>query len=157
MWRSQRSLIAALLLSVALNLLVGGALLGQLWDGRRPQGPPPLDWAARELSPELRDELRTHMRARMVPARPLREALRAASRDIGQLAGAQPLDREALAAALRRLREAQGDYQAFMHENLLDLVEKLPPEQRLELLREALQRHEGRRGPPRPPQSIAPQ
>jgi len=148
----QQGLIAALVFSTTLNLLVGGVLVGRLLDDSRRPGPPPMAWAARELPAELRGEVRAHMRERMSSARPLRGELREAARELRLQAQAEPVDREALGAALRRMREARGAYEAFMHESLLDVLEKLPPEQRLALLREVLHRRGHRGGPPPSPQ-----
>ena len=91
------------------------------------------------------------MRAQVPLIRPLREELHGATRDLARGCGTEPLDRDALEGALARVRRARDAYQAFMYTRLLDIVEKLPPEQRVAVLREALQRRAGRGGPPRGP------
>lgn len=151
MTRSQ-ALGAALLLSVTVNLLVGGALIGRWYRWGGEPGPPPMHWVARDVDPALHEQLRSHMRRQMTQAQPLREDLRAAMREVRGLSAAETFDRAAMARSLVRLRDAQQAYQAFMHEQLLEFAQSLPVEQRVALLAGALHRGEGRRpGRPRSP------
>lgn len=145
----QHGLILALLLSLGLNLLVAGVLLGHALDARRRPEAPPMAWAARELPVQLRRDIRAQLRARAPQARALRQELRRAALALRRAAAAEPLDREALAAALQRMRRARGAYESFTHERLLEIVAGLPRKQRLAVLREVLQRRAGRDGPPR--------
>ena len=46
-----------LVLSLGLNLLVLGAVLGHAWRGGFDRGPPPLSWGLRTLSPEARAQV----------------------------------------------------------------------------------------------------
>lgn len=125
----------ALLLSVAVNLLAGGALLGHLLKDSARQPPPPMAWALREMDTALRRELQPRLRARLAGAMPQRTALRRSFRELAMAIRAEPLDRDRASAALSTLRETSRDYQAVLHESMLDILAELPPERREAALR----------------------
>lgn len=127
----------ALALSVAVNLLVGGALIGRLF--RAPPGPPPpMAWALKDLDPAVRENLRPRLRERLVEAQPARRELRLALQALGQALRQEPMDRDGASRALARLRESGSRYQAVLHESLLDLLGELPAERREAAMRAAL-------------------
>lgn len=145
-------LLGALLISVAINLLAAGVLLGRA--GARPHsGPPPGAWAAQDLSPETRRRVRQQMSARVDAVRPLRAELRRAHGRIRSAVEAEPFDPEALRAALENLRSVGDRYQQLLHDNLVDMAADLPSEEREALIRAALERSRGgmRPGGPRRP------
>ena len=136
----------ALALSVAVNLLVGGALLGRQF--RAPAGPPPpMAWALRDLDPAVRETLRPRLRERLSEAQPARRELRLALQALGQAVKREPMDREAASRALAKLRESGERYQAVLHESLLDILAELPVERREAALRAALRGKGGARLP----------
>ena len=146
----QRSLLIALIASIALNLLVAGALVGR-WT--RPAGPPPLSWTLQSVAPEPREQLRGKLRGRQAEVRPLRENMHRAMQDVRAAAATEPLDTAALTAALENARDAQTQYQAFLHGNVVEILASLPVEQRMAVLRRTLEQN-GRgekRKSPRPP------
>ena len=127
----------ALALSVAVNLLVGGALLGRLL--RPPPDPqPPMAWALRDLDPSVRETLRPQLRKRLSEAQPARRELRLALQSLGQALRQEPMDRDAASRALAQLRESGERYQAVLHESLLDILAELPAERREAAMRAAM-------------------
>ncbi|GEM_PF-4640305 len=147
----QGFLIVALLVSLAVNLLVAGVVLGH-WH-HRDSRPPPMAWATDSLTEETRQIVRQRMRSQFPKVRPLREAMRSAVQDVRQAAGAEPFDPAAMNQALEAMREVTAQYQDLMQENAVELAAQLPAEQRLALLRAVLQRlHMARMpaGPKRP-------
>ncbi len=143
---ANRWLGLALLLSVAVNLLVGGAVLGRILRDT-PAQPPPMAWALRDMDPALRRELQPRLRARLGGAMPERAALRGALQALASAIRAEPLDRDRASAALGALRQSSNSYQAVLHESMLDILMELPPERREAALR-AFLRQGGRM--PRP-------
>jgi uncharacterized membrane protein len=127
----------ALALSVAVNLLVGGALLGRLFRAA-PAPPPPMAWALRDLDPSVRETLRPQLRKRLSEAQPARRELRLALQSLGQALRQEPMDRDAASRALSQLRESGERYQAVLHESLLDILAELPAERREAAMRGAM-------------------
>jgi uncharacterized membrane protein len=141
---NRNQLLAALALSLTVNLVIAGVFIGRV---SRPGPPaePPMAWAAEELSPQLRSEIRQRMRDRLPRVQPLRGEMRDAMETVRRLAEAEAFDAPAMRQALARLREAESAYQIFMHEEVLGLAASMSPEARRALLRRALHR------PPRAP------
>jgi uncharacterized membrane protein len=149
----QQSLLVALIVSIALNLLVAGAFIGR-WT--RPAGPPPLSWALESVAPETREQLRGKLRGHQAEVRPLRENMRRAMQVVRAAAATEPLDTAALTAALESARDAQQRYQAFLHSNVVDVLASLPVEQRMAVLQRTLEQNgrgeqRKRPHPPGPP------
>ena len=155
---SRNGLVIALLVSAALNLLIAGVLLGRWTRSDAPQ-PPPLQWTARDLAPETRQQVRARLQERVTDVRPLRVEMREATTAVRRAAVAEPFEPSALKQALAELRRVQQQYQSVMHDSVVDIAAELPREQRLALLRQALERGgrgdrgSGRERPegPRPP------
>ncbi|MEE4279386.1 MAG: periplasmic heavy metal sensor [Halieaceae bacterium] len=148
-------IVLALVVSTGINLLMAGIVLGRLglggdWQRSRHE-PPPVAWAARELSPETRSLIRQRMRERLSEVRPLRQELRSAQLAVAQAADAEDFDRERLARALAELRGVSGRYEALLHDKLAALAAELPREERAALLRTALLRDRAGKRPPPPP------
>ncbi len=127
----------ALALSVAVNLLVGGAVLGRLFRSP-PATPPPMAWALRDLDPAVRETLRPQLRKRLSEAQPARRELRLALQALGEALRREPMDRDAASTALAKLRESGERYQAVLHESLLDILAELPAERREAAMRAAM-------------------
>ena len=70
------------ILSLGLNLLVLGAVLGHAWRGGFDRGPPPLSWGLRSLSPEARAQVMPRLRENLQESRAHRRALRQAARAV---------------------------------------------------------------------------
>ena len=139
-----------LVLSLGLNLLVLGAVLGHAWRGGFDRGPPPLSWGLRTLSPEARAQVMPRLRENLQESRAQRRALRQAGEAVEAAVGREPFDRPGLTEALAELRGATNAYQQQMHERALDVLAELSPEDRRAvaalLLRPGPHRH-GTSGP----------
>ncbi|MDP5070735.1 MAG: periplasmic heavy metal sensor [Congregibacter sp.] len=148
----QNVLVMTLLLSVAVNLLMAGFVIGKK---RGPQHErPPMAWATESLSPETRRKVRGQMRAQIAQVRPLRENMRKAHMEVRNAVAAETFDSEALALALQQSREVSARYQVLMHQNLVTLSAELNKEQRIALARTVLQRGQNGEKPPRRPEPL---
>lgn len=125
------ALLAGLVLSVCLNLFVGGMLLGQHLATPHPSGRGPI---IARLTEGLPDEARAAIRAELRQHGPQLEAqlraVRSARREMVALVRAPEIDRATLEASLARLRERSGAVEAIFHEAFVNAVTQLPPEVR---------------------------
>jgi uncharacterized membrane protein len=92
------------------------------------------------------------MRSQQEAFRPLRAEMADATMAVRRAISAEDYDPDALALALARMRDVSIRYQQLIHENLVDMSADLPREQRMALARAALQRNQGGKPPPRPPE-----
>jgi uncharacterized membrane protein len=139
-------MLAALLVSVALNLFLLGGLgmrMLRMEDFREARPlPPNLGWIVRDLSESRRAELGDSIRARAEQINPLRAAIFAAQRRVNELMVADEFDPEALEQAFADLRAASDRYQQATQEQTVAIFAQLTPEER-QSAREFVQR----RGP----------
>ena len=148
-----------LFLSVALNLLVIGAIAGAWGAGVRLQRevgdavvarmPGPRAFLA-ALPPQTREIMRRELADSWTESRQLRRAALEARRDAFVAASTEPYEAERVRAAFARLREADQRAIGVFHDNVVDAFARLTPEQRREAM-DAL-----RRAAPARRQSIAP-
>ena len=132
-------LVVSLIVNALLiGLLIGGGL------GKRNSGPSPHPGGgemelARGIESVVEGEdraaMRQALRAAFERSRGERRELRQARRDLGQLLGAEPYDREAVLAGFARMRAADGKMKAGLHDELAIQLEKLSVEQRRAMLR----------------------
>ena len=132
-----------LFLSVALNLLVIGAVAGAWGAGVRLQRatdeavvarmPGPRAFL-RALPPETREIMRRELANSWTESRELRRSALQARRDAFEAASAEPYDAERVRAAFERLREADQRAIGVFHDNVIDAFANLTPEQRREAL-----------------------
>lgn len=149
-----------LILSLGLNLLVLGAVLGHAWRGGFDRGPPPLSWGLRALSQEAREVVMPRLKENLAETRAQRRALRGAAEAVEAAVGREPFDRPGLTEALAGLRDATNAYQQQMHERALEVLAELSREDRRAvaalLLRPGPHRHGGPGPGGRPPGGRAP-
>ena len=153
---SERSVsYPVLLLSVAINLLLIGAMAGEWVSGaRRP--PPPMQWATNDLDEATRARVRQILEEQRPAAQTLRHDLRAIDQRLMAVIRASTLDPEALNATLSDLHRTNGEYQALLHASLESVLPTLTPPQRVDVVRRLLRGHSGpphrlKPGPGRPP------
>ena len=153
---SERSVsYPVLLLSVAINLLLIGAMAGEWVSGaRRP--PPPMQWATNDLDEATRARVRQILEEQRPAAQTLRHDLRAIDQRLMAVIRASTLDSEALNATLSDLHRTNGEYQALLHASLESVLPTLTPPQRVDVVRRLLRGHSGpphrhKSGPGRPP------
>ena len=89
-------------------------------------------------------QVRQRLQDRVAEVRPLRAEMREVAQAVRGSATAEPFDPAALKRALSEMRGVQQRYQAVMHNSVVDIAAGLPREQRLALLRQALDRENGR-------------
>lgn len=145
---SKRNLLVTLLIaSLALNLLLVGGIGWRMANARefvQSLVPPTTGWILRDLSEERRAELQPTAREGFESVRPARNEMFRAQRRVNELIGNENFDRDALAEAFAQLRELSLDYQELSHEQTVDLLERLTPEER-----QATTEFVRRGGPPR--------
>jgi len=132
-------LVVSLIVNALLiGLIIGGGL------GKRRDGPPPHPGGSEMeiargmesvVEGEDRAAMRQALRAAFERSRGERRELRQARRDLSQLLGAEPYDREAVLAGFARLRTADSNMKAGLHDELAIQLEKLSAEQRRAMLR----------------------
>ena len=132
-----------LFLSVALNLLVIGAVAGAWGAGVRLQRevgdavvarmPGPRAFL-QALPPETREIMRRELADSWTESRELRRAALQARRDAFAAAASEPYDTERVRAAFVRLREADQRAIGVFHDNVVEAFARLTPEQRREAM-----------------------
>jgi uncharacterized membrane protein len=133
-----------LFISLALNVLVIGAVAGAWGAGVRPQRqietralvermPGPRAFL-RALPPETRSVMREELADSWGESREARQAAIQARRDAFAAAAAEPYDAARVRAAFERLRAADQAAIAVFHDQLVEAFGELSPEQRREAL-----------------------
>ncbi|MDX1491467.1 MAG: periplasmic heavy metal sensor [Pseudohongiellaceae bacterium] len=133
-----------LIISLGLNLLIIGGIAARALS--RPDFrpvPPNLSWAVRNLDEQTAQQLRPVLEEYGDVIRPLRGDMFRAQRQINQLITEDPMNKEAIADAFDRLRQAGLQYQEISHRQTISLFEMLTPEQRVQ----AMSFMHGRRNP----------
>jgi uncharacterized membrane protein len=135
---NKRWLIAALVLSVVVNIALIGYLAGRA--SVREFGPPPLDTALgagrllRELPDARRETLRPLLHEHIRELRPNLHAIRTAQAEIRAAIVAEPFEAETLEAALARFQRLLGTSQARGNASLVAFIAALEPAERVLLV-----------------------
>jgi uncharacterized membrane protein len=125
---------AALIASLALNLLFIGGLAKAYWHHRHgPFGGPGMMSFARDFDPERRKTLREDFKAARETVRPLRQAVRGAWSEANTLLAAETFDKEKYRAAMDRVTEAEGRVRAAMAAAMAETASKMTAEERSKL------------------------
>lgn len=122
----------ALFVSLALNVLLIGAIVGwrlESMSAREPE-PPARGAFMASLSPDERAELRRMLRAAFFQTRNERIAARRERAAVMDLATAETYDAAAVREALRRMRAADAVLLARVDDAVVAALADLPPEQR---------------------------
>ncbi len=130
---SNRLIIIALLLSVALNLVFVGGIAyraNTVRETRTRPLPPNIGWLVRDLSEERRVELGPILSQSYDEIGPLRRSMTDAQRRINELMAAESYNPDALAQAFADLRQASDRYQVLSHEQTVALLAELTAEER---------------------------
>lgn len=118
---SRRSLLIALLVSVAVNCLAAGVLVGQrYWQRPTALGPAAFERLAAIVPEPSRDAVRDQIRARRLELFPALRELRQARLQVRDAAAAEPLSDTELEAAMLRLRQATDRVQRILHGAIVD-------------------------------------
>jgi uncharacterized membrane protein len=131
------ALLFGLIVSVAINLFLVGAISGRVINRSAIEvlPPPSVSWIMRELEPEARRTLQPQMQEYGESLRPLRGDMFRAQREVNRLMAQDPLDRDAIRTAFRELRQANIIYQEMSHEQVAAVFSQLTAEQRQRALR----------------------
>jgi hypothetical protein len=139
-----KKLTVALVISVALNLLVVGFLVGRGLRGPGKHGDlhglsgPEARFSRHPVLREAMDRHRADFAGR-------RDAVTQARKAVAEAAGREPFDRAALEQALVNLRKETGLSQEVMHRALVEACEKAKPEERRTLAAHFLKTQHARR------------
>ncbi len=154
---SGRSRWIAILLacSLALNLLLLGAFLGRLTRERPYPGafPPHMGWILGGLPKEERKQLKPVLKQHQQRSVALRLELANAQREASRQLRSDELIEQDLQDALANLRAASNASQQAMHDTLVDVMKRLEPQKRKQVMKsirrnwrgEMRRRGEGRR------------
>jgi len=137
---SPRNLKIALAVSVALNVfaIAGGATAALLMNRvekrveaqHRPGREEPFRDIVGSLDPEVRDRVRSTLRASALAARPDFEAARTARREAIALSEGPTLDQDAVAALLEQSRQSEMKGRARLESDSVALLSTLEPDDR---------------------------
>ena len=147
--KSGRILKLVLLVSLGINLAIGGLALG-VWafdKPRRPQSPDAVAFLSFALPKEHRDALREQLVSRRAELRANRAAIDNLRDEMINALQAEPFDISVIADILQRQRERFLALGELAHSALLERIELLTPEERA-IYVDSLKNQ--RRRPPRP-------
>lgn len=127
-----KRLLVALCVSLGLNLLAAGVVLGRAFDRDRGQGPKHGRHAGAERAPEKQPgELRRRFGWRGEPeGMERRRAVRQAREQARAALGKEPFDAAAFEAALGRVRAETARGQEALHRKLVEEAKRGPEERR---------------------------
>lgn len=127
-----------LILSLALNLFLGGMMIA--WHMRPPPPPPPGPWFERmiqrmskDLSPADRDILQASYQARRPELDRMDKEVQAARERVGAAMRAQPYDPVALEQAMAQARDAREPVVESVEQAVAEAAAKMSPEGRMKL------------------------
>lgn len=138
MSNGRRRWIAILLAcSLAVNLLLLGAFLGRFFRERPYPGtfPPHMGWILRGLPEEERQNIRPVLREHQRRAESLQRALISAQEEASKQLRSEELVEQDLQDALAALRAASNASQQAMHDALAEVMQRLEPGQREQVMR----------------------
>ncbi len=136
--RRSRLWSVVFIISLGLNLFVGGLMIGHAVLGRSDFGivrssPYNVFWAGRAAGPEARALVREIWETHREEIRVSVAALRNSQQNVVHNLSLGELDNEALQAALAELRSRTMESQAIMHRDFMELLVSLTAEQRAEI------------------------
>ena len=114
--------------SLAINLMVAGALSAKWLQERRSESP--MAWSIRDLPPATRQKLQPVFEEARNTVLPLRRSLWKSEQELRDVLQKGQIDADALATAMQSLREASQAYQNEMHRLALQVLPTLTPRER---------------------------
>jgi uncharacterized membrane protein len=145
--------------SLAVNLFLGGLMVGRWLEPHHPPGPPhcprferedrgpgaPPFWLRRAIGPDGAETLDEIWQKHASAIAPLRDELQRSRRAVIDTLEAEPFDSRAYAAALADMQTRTSRLFEAIHGAMVDVVEHLTPEQRRQMVeqsREWQRRHD---------------
>ena len=137
-WTRTKTLSVALFVSLALNLFIGGAMVGRWgWHGGYHEGGGrhwgAKFWLGRALGEEAAPKVEKLWEAHRAQLQPLRTEAKQAREAIHATLAADPFDAEAYTAALDASLEKRTAIRASHHAFMIELATTLSPAQRAKL------------------------
>ena len=120
--RKGTALLVALIVSVCLNLLLAGVMVGGRWHGPGPW------W--REIPDEARPIMKQVFDSHKVDFDARRDAVRQARQKVADVLKVDPIDEAKLDAALAELTQQSQAMQDFGNSVMIEVAKQLPPELR---------------------------
>lgn len=145
-----------LVVSLAINLLIAGAVLGQWVKSQQHRPPATMGWAIESLDDVSRKQVHGVLEQIRPATQEVRHKLRQVHQALFRIARADVLDAAALEAELGALRDVSSDYQLLMHNAVVSTFPELAPEQRLAVLHRLIQRSDAAPDRGRPPRGMPP-
>lgn len=140
-----RLVTITLVCSLAINLLLVGAIIGRVISGPPPRPlPDHLGWIFRSLDEDKRRELRSEFEKHARAALPMRREIRNAQRAFEAAVASPDFSEDEVRAALAKLRDTSGTYQERAHEEMVRVLGRLTAEERQRVV-EFLQRRDHER------------
>lgn len=140
----------ALFGSLAVNLFLGGLMVGRLLDHGPPFGPPhahgggpppepggPPFWMRRAIGPDGAETLEKVWRAHAAEIDPLRADLRKAREAVSDALAAEPFDPNVYADSLDTVQDRAGRMLRAINAAMVDLAKNLTPEQRRQMVEQS--------------------
>ena len=129
--RTGTALLVALIVSLCLNLLLGGLLIGGRWHGDHGR------WHRGDFLMRFPEEARPIVKgvfdAHKADFDAHRQEVADARQKVAELMKADVIDRAQLDVALAELQQRTQTMQQFGHQVMIEVAEKLPPELRREM------------------------
>jgi uncharacterized membrane protein len=155
---SNRTTLIVLIVSVTLNLLVAGAVLGHfLRGGPEPRFPVHLGAVLENINPQQRTEMRQQFREFRSDGRDLHQAMRQKQRQLSRAILKEPFDEEAARAGFKELRQQGDAVQAHMHDQMVLVMKNLSKDDRKQLIRKLLRGRGGLERQERPERPEGPE
>lgn len=127
----------ALGVSLILNGLIIGGVMGQLWKGPPPPPPPPWHHGSREMAatlpPEKRDQFEAAMKKMADETDPIRKQMFEARKQSRDLLKADPFDKAAYLKQVDKVKTLSNQMMDSMAQSMGDMAEKLTPAERAQL------------------------
>ena len=123
-------LMGLLVVSLAFNLLIVGMMIGRAASPMR-EHHPHLGWMMHKLDKEIRAELRDSLKAHRQASKSIRAEMKAAQQGLHTLLSNEDFDVAATRQALSNLRDISGKFQTLAHQQMVDTLVKMKPEERL--------------------------
>jgi len=150
---SSRTTLIVLVISVTINLLVAGAIIGHLVKGGPvPRFPNHLGQVLEDISPEQEANMKQQFHKFRRDGRDLHQAMRQQQRQLSTVILQDPFNEEATRAGFEKLREKGNDVQAHMHDQMTLVMKNLSAEDRAKLIRRLLSTRRGEGRPRHQPQ-----
>ncbi len=127
-------LMGLLVISLAFNLLVIGMMIGRAASPVRDRHPH-LGWMMYKLDRDTRAELHDSLREHRQKSKPIRAELQAAQRRLHEVLSSEDFDAVATRQALTTLRDISARFQTLAHQQMVETLAKMKPEDRVQVYR----------------------